>query len=122
MNPSPDSIPARSARSKPLSGLELQPDTASPPSEGEAQPPRRLTPLEAAEWVRVDRNIIYAACSEGSLNHYRVGRKPPGRKILIDLADLESWFKSLKIERQCGPTTPPPKPRPIKPKFRHLKI
>lgn len=89
---------------------------------GSSTHPHYLTPREAADRLRISRSLIYEACADGSLAHYRVGRKGRRGKILIDPSDLDVWFTASRVGGQRLPAQPPPVPRPVKPTFRHLRL
>lgn len=66
-----------------------------------------LTPKQAAERLGVSDSLIYEWCAEGTLPHYRFGRKGRRGRILIAEAEFEAFLASCRQERRPGP---PPLP------------
>jgi len=83
---------------------------------------RFLSPKAAAAYACVSVTLVYQWCEEETLPHHRVGAKGRRGKILIAVDDLAAMLASKKVGGPPRPATPPPTPRPIKPRFRHLKL
>ena len=76
-----------------------------------------LTVKQAAQKMGVCEAIVYACCANGSLPHYRIGRKRG--KILISEADIEAFLQQNRVEKK--------EPEPVKApavhyKPKHLKL
>ncbi len=64
-----------------------------------------LTVKAAAQKIGVSESLIYEWCGEGSLVHYRFGRKGRRGKVMIEDADLDAFMVACKQEvRQTVPT------------------
>jgi excisionase family DNA binding protein len=58
--------------------------------------PARFSPTEAAEYLGVERTLVYRLCDARKIRHRRVGL---GRgKIQIEKADLDAYLESCVIE------------------------
>lgn len=88
------------------------------PSNGEGARSRAgggmLTPKQVAERLGVSDSLIYEWCSEGTLPHYRFGRKGRRGRILIAEAEFEAFLASCRQERRPGP--------PPLPNLRHIRL
>lgn len=81
-----------------------------------------LSVKEAAERACVSESLIYSWCADGSLPHYRLGKKGARGKIAIAAEDLDGLLASFKV----GKKEPEPKAAPALPapklKLRHLRL
>ena len=78
-----------------------------------------LTPAQLADKYPVSRSMIYSACQEGLLPHYRVPAKRGARgKYLIAESDFLAWLESNRHESDdeagASSTPRPPKVTPQK--------
>ena len=55
-------------------------------------PIKYLTLQEAAELYRIGYQTLYLAARRGDLRAYK-----PGRCILVEVEDMDAWFRSKKI-------------------------
>lgn len=75
-----------------------------------------LTVLQAAERAGVSEALVRAWVADGSLPHYRLGRKGSRGKIMIAAADLDGLLSGFKVEASV------PRPKPVKPApLKHLR-
>jgi excisionase family DNA binding protein len=75
-----------------------------------------LTIKQAAERAAVSAALVYEWCDERRLPHYRVGGAGKRGKILIELADLDAFLASLKVDALPAGTPAASSSK----KFRHL--
>ena len=76
-----------------------------------------LTPEEVANTLKIAKNTVYELIKRGALPAYRIGRK-----IRVDLRDVEDYKRQGKKMKQAmtmttpaTPPTPPPVQAPITP-------
>lgn len=79
-----------------------------------------LTVKEAAARAGVCERLIYSWIADGSLPHYRLGRKGSRGKIAIAVEDLDGLLASFRVSsREPVPASPP---APASSGFRHLRL
>ena len=61
-----------------------------------------LTPQEVADILKIAKNTVYALIRRGELNAYRVGKK-----LRIDMNDLEAYKNRSKNPKHILPRTDP---------------
>ncbi len=113
-----DLLAASSSLNEPANTGTIAPDKPTGRQDGG----RFLSPKDAAAYACVSVNLIYHWCNEKLLPHFRLGENGRRGKIVIDVSDVEQFLASRKVGGQPMQVTLPPKAKPIKPRFRHLKL
>jgi putative molybdopterin biosynthesis protein len=62
-----------------------------------------LTPIEVAEKLKIAKNTVYELIKRGELRGYRVGKK-----VRVDLADVEAYKLSTQSKSKAPETSPLP--------------
>jgi hypothetical protein len=83
-----------------------------------------LSVAKAAEHACVCESIIRSWIADGTLPHYRLGKKGTRGKIVIAVEDLDGVLANFRVEkRKPEPVkAPAPKPAPARSGFRHLRL
>jgi excisionase family DNA binding protein len=64
-----------------------------------------ITPLEAAEQMRVSRSTVYALVEEGTLKAIRIGQKGKRGKLLISQDEIERFLKLCRATQSIRKIT-----------------
>ena len=69
---------------------------------------KKYTIAEAAKIAGVSASLLYQLCNDREIPHWRIGGKGRRGKILLSLADLESFMASCRVRAGPKESEPPP--------------
>jgi len=82
----------------------------------------KLTVKQAAVRAGVCASVVYGWCAAKRFPLYRLGNQGKRGKIVIDVADLDTFLSACRVEPEQAKAAPAPHPTKPKSSFRHLNL